>query len=258
MKAVLCLGGSDPTMGAGVQMDTAVCRALGVAPRVVETMFTKQGEMGLESVELRDMMQIAHDILHTLDDGVQAIKIGALGDAHIVEAVVAALEPWHDAIPIVIDPVAAASKSKTEVYLNTRAGVRLMESDLFPLAAVVTPNVLEYGNGERYENCKAILRKGGHTDSFAELEGREPSKWVADVLEYPNGDSFEYRHTRVLGGEHLHGTGCALSTAIACGLANGTTLSEACHTGIGALHVWIKQAIEDQHDLQPVAPPESS
>jgi len=258
MKAVLCLGGSDPTMGAGVQMDTAVCRALGIAPRVVETMFTKQGEFGLESVELRDMVEIAHDILHTLDDGVQAIKIGALGDAHIVEAIVAALEPWHDAIPIVIDPVAAASKSKTDVYLNTRAGVRLMESDLFPLAAVVTPNVLEYGNGERYENCRAILRKGGHTDSFAELEGRGPSKWVADVLEYPNGDSFEYRHTRVLGGENLHGTGCALSTAIACSLANGHTLSESCHTGIGALQVWIKQAIEGQHDLRPSAPSENS
>jgi len=258
MKAVLCLGGSDPSMGAGVQMDTAVCRALGVVPRVVETMFTQQGELGLESVELRDMVDIAHDILHTLDDGVQAIKIGALGDARIVEAVAAALEPWHDAIPIVLDPVAAASKSKTEVYLNTREGVRLMESTLFPLAAVVTPNLLEFGNGERYRNCQAILRKGGHTDTFAEMEGRGPSKWLADVLELENGDSFEYRHTRVLGGQHLHGTGCALSTAIACGLANGNTLSEACHTGIGALQVWIKAAMEGGHDLRPIPPSSSS
>ncbi|MHC4380026.1 MAG: bifunctional hydroxymethylpyrimidine kinase/phosphomethylpyrimidine kinase [Planctomycetota bacterium] len=254
MPSVLCLGGSDPEMGAGVQMDTAVCRAMGVAPRVVETLFTKQSAQGLESVNVRGIKGIGHDILHSLDEGVQAIKIGALGDAQVVEAVVAALEPWHEAIPIVVDPVAAASKTVGAVALNTLEGVRKMESDLFPLATLVTPNVLEYGTGERYAECRAILRKGGHADAFAEMEGRAPADWVADVLERAQSEPMEFRHDRISGGEALHGTGCALSTAIACGLAKGQDLVDACRNGIEALQGWMASAVAAEGALAPEPP----
>ncbi len=251
MKAVLCLGGSDPNMGAGVQMDTAVCRALGVAPRVVETLFTEQSEQGLESVRVRPFEEVAHDILHTLDDGVDAIKVGALGNAKVVAAAVAALEPWHDTLPIVLDPVAAASKTLNPAPLNTLEGVRLMESDLFPLATLVTPNLMEYGSGERYGACRAVLRKGGHADSFAELEGREPSPWVVDVLQYPPAPAQKFRHQKIPGGENLHGTGCALSTAIACGLAKGLDLPTACDEAIQALHRWMEDAVASGAGLAP-------
>ena len=254
MVSVLCLGGSDPEMGAGVQMDTAVCRAMGVAPSVVETLFTKQSEKGLEQVQLRAIKEIGHDILHALDEGVAAIKVGALGDALIVEAVAAALEPWHTAIPIVVDPVAAASKAVGAVALNTVEGVRKMESALFPLATLVTPNVLEYGTGERYAECRSILRKGGHADAFAEMEGRAPADWVADVLERKDAEPLEFRHDRIVGGEALHGTGCALSTAIACGLALGLPLAEACGHGIDALQGWMASAIAAEGVLAPEPP----
>lgn len=256
MKAVLCIGGSDPTMGAGVQMDTAVCRALGVAPRVVESMFTIQSEQGLESVRIRKLQEVGHDILHTLDDGVQAIKIGALGNADIVEVVIAALEPWAKDIPIVVDPVSSASKTVGSATLNTLKGVRLMEAQLFPLATLVTPNVIEYGTGERYQDCKAVLRKGGHSDAFAEMEGRTPSTWVADALEVENGDSSEFRHARIPGAEDLHGTGCALSTAIACGMAQGQSLEDACQAAIETLQVWMRTASSGSGVLQPVPLPQ--
>lgn len=254
MKAVLCLGGSDPWMGAGVQMDTAVCRAFGVAPRVVETLFTEQGPEGLKEVRLRDPQEVGRDILHTLDDGVQAIKIGALGNAEIVEIVAAALEPWHDAIPIVLDPVASATKAVGQVQLNTVDGVRRMEELLFPLAALVTPNLLEYGSGERYVACRAILRKGGHADAFAEFEGREPGGHVSDSLEREGAEPVEFRHARIDGGGDLHGTGCALSSAIACGLADGLDLAEACGRGITALQVWMKEAVACGGALAPKPP----
>ena len=254
MTAVLCLGGSDQRMGAGVQMDSAVCRALGVVPRVVESLFTRQGQRGLEKVKSRDRVEVAHDILHTLDEGVDAIKIGALGNARIVEAVVAALEPWHDAIPIVVDPVAAASKAPGSAQLNTMEGVRLMESTLFPLAELVTPNLLEYGTGERYAACRAVLRKGGHADAFAELEGRDPASWVADVLQRRDVDPVEFRHSRIADAGSLHGTGCALSTAIACGLAQGLDLVDACQLGIDALQDWMQAAVESDGELQPLPP----
>lgn len=254
MKAVLCLGGSDPKMGAGVQMDTAVCRAFGVAPRVVETLFTEQGTDGLKSVQLRKPADVGRDILHTLDDGVQAIKIGALGNAAIVEVVAAALEPWHDAIPIVLDPVASASKTVGVAQLNTVDGVRRMEELLFPLAALVTPNLLEYGTGERYVSCRAILRKGGHADAFAEFEGREPGSHVSDSLEREGAEPVEFRHARIDGGGDLHGTGCALSSAIACSLAEGKDLQQACSRGIEALHGWMKEAVARGGALAPEPP----
>lgn len=254
MKAVLCLGGSDPKMGAGIQMDTAVCRAFGVAPRVVETLFTEQGPEGLKKVQLRKPVDVGRDILHTLDEGVQAIKIGALGNAEIVEVVAAALEPWHDAIPIVIDPVASASKTVGAAQLNTVEGVRRMEEMLFPLAALVTPNLLEYGTGERYVSCRAILRKGGHADAFAEFEGREPGAFVSDVLEQEGAEPVEFQHDRIPDGGLLHGTGCALSSAIACSLTQHVELTAACRSGIDALQVWMKDAVARGGALAPKPP----
>lgn len=254
MVGVLCLGGSDPQEGAGVQMDAAVCQALGQTPRQVVAVDTVQSMNGLESATPRDHVAVAHEIMFALDDGVKAVKIGALGNENVVAAVVAALEPWHKDLPIVLDPVCAATRTLGDDRLNTVAGARLMESDLFPLCRLVTPNAFEYGTGERYQSCRAVLLKGGHADDITLLEGGEPSSFIADSLEDLLQDPIEFRHPRIPGAENLHGTGCALSSAIACFIAQEMEPWAACQCALEVMHEWMTAAVEKGTGLLPFTP----
>lgn len=254
MAGVLCLGGSDPQQGAGVQMDAAVCQALGLEPQMVVSVDTVQGVAGLESATPRAQVEVGNRILFALDAGVDAIKIGALGNEDVVAAVAAALEPWHNDIPIVLDPVCAATRTLRDARLNTVAGARLMETDLFPLCRLVTPNAFEYGTGERYQDCRAVLLKGGHADDLAVLEGGEAAKWITDVLEDLLQNPVEFRHPRIAGAGDLHGTGCALSTAIACFLAKGYEPWAACQCAIEVMHEWMVAAVANNTGLLPFAP----
>lgn len=254
MAGVLCLGGSDPQEGAGVQMDAAVCQALGHTPIQVIAVETVQTLAGLESATPREAVAVAHEIMFALDEGVKAVKIGALGNEKIVAAVIAALEPWHKDLPIVLDPVCAATRTLGDARLNTVAGARLMESELFQLCRLVTPNAFEYGTGERYQYCRAVLLKGGHADDLALLEGGEPSSYIADSLEDLLQDPIEFRHPRIPGAENLHGTGCALSSAIACFIAQGFEPWAACQCALEVMHEWMAAAVENSTGLLPFAP----
>jgi len=254
MAGVLCLGGSDPQEGAGVQMDAAVCQALGQHPEMVVCVDTVQSFAGLESATPRQQTAVAHEILFALDAGVDAIKIGALGNEEVVAAVVAALEPWHKDVPIVLDPVCAATRTLGDERLNSVAGARLMEADLFPLCRLVTPNAFEYGTGERYQDCRAVLLKGGHAADYAELEGGTPSPWITDVLTDLLQGPIEFRHPRIEGAGNLHGTGCALSTAIACFLAKGYEPWAACQCAIEVMQEWLRTAVTKGTGLLPFAP----
>ncbi len=235
-------------------MDAAVCQALGQEPQLVVCVDTVQGLSGLESATPRPQTEVANRIMFALDAGVEAIKIGALGNEHVVAGVCAALEPWHKDVPIVLDPVCAATRTLGDERLNTVIGSRLMETDLFPLCRLVTPNAFEYGTGERYQDCRAVLLKGGHATDFSELEGGEPSPWITDVLKDLLEDPVNFRHPKIEGGQDLHGTGCALSTAIACFLAMGYEPWAACQCAIEVMHQWMQTAIDNGTGLLPFTP----
>ncbi len=227
---VLCVGGSDPQMGAGVQMDAAVCHALGFEPVVVVTIDTVQSARGLESVSARAPDLVVRDVVRALSDGVDAVKIGALGNEDLAAALAEALEPWAGDLPIVLDPVAQASRvARPGVALNTPAGVAVMRERLFPLTLLVTPNLLEYGTGEAYENCRAVLRKGGHAD------GEEVVDRLTTFLEAPR----EFRRPRLPAATAVHGTGCAYATLCACLLARCPGPEFACEEAGAILHAWL-------------------
>lgn len=227
---ILCIGGSDPRMGAGVEMDAAVCRALGFEPVVVPTLDTVQSARGLESVQLRPVEQVVHAVVRELGEGVDAVKLGALGDQRMVEALAQVLEPWADDLPIVLDPVALASKQAVPgAALNSPAGVAAMREQLFPLAAVITPNAAEYGSGEAYEHCRAVLRKGGH----------DAGDWVTDRLTTLIEEPLEFRRRRLPGATEVHGTGCAFASLVACLMARCPGAELACEEAGDILHAWL-------------------
>jgi hydroxymethylpyrimidine/phosphomethylpyrimidine kinase len=155
------------------------------------------------------------------DIGVDAAKTGMLYSRRIVETVAAYLA--EHPVPLVVDPVLLAS-----------SGARLLEEDavealvtrLFPLAAVITPNLFEsialVGDlGSRSKLARAlhllgadaVIVTGGHGDPPVDLlfDGSE-------YLEIPV-DRFEIAAT--------HGAGCTHSATLTALLARGVPLEDA-------------------------------
>jgi hydroxymethylpyrimidine/phosphomethylpyrimidine kinase len=251
---ILCVGGNDEAMGAGLQMDAAVAEALGVHCHAVPTMHTAQTAAGLQSVELIDHLAVGRSMLDAFSDGVDAVKVGALGNELIAEVVVEILDPWQGILPIVFDPVEHASKSKKNVCLNTPEGVKLAEERLLPMVTLATPNTIEYGSGKSYIECPAVLLKGGHAEPFAQLEsGKEPD-YISDVLHVRGRRAVEFRHQRLPEIGDVHGTGCALSSLTTCYLAMALDLDNAVTTALQVMHEWLVASSSAKGRLRPQPP----
>ena len=157
-----------------------------------------------------------------------AVKIGMVSSPAIVDAIVDALVR-NGAANIVVDPVMVATSGSE---LSSNEAVVALREKLIPLATVITPNMpeAEVLFGAHIENAAdqeraaieiaratgvAVLVKGGHGENDAN-----------DVLARPDGTVTWFEGERV-DTANTHGTGCTLSSAIACGLAVGKPLDEA-------------------------------
>jgi thiamine-phosphate diphosphorylase len=194
--AALTIAGFDPSGGAGVQADLRVFHALGLAGWSAATAITIQNTQGVHGVHLIDADTLHKQLEAVFSDArtLGAVKIGMLGGAAQVRAVADALRTWKPR-NVVLDPVLAST-----------AGVPLLDDpsaleELIPLCDLVTPNLHEH------VTAKTLLVKGGHA-----LGDPDDKLYVDGVLVQT------YPGTRVAT-PHTHGTGCALSAAIAGYLA---------------------------------------
>lgn len=234
-QSILVIAGSDSIAGAGAQIDIKVAAALGVHATCALTAVTAQSTMSVDAIQLVEPEVVRAQIRAVFSDlPPAAIKIGMLGGDSIARAVAAELAE-HPEVPVVLDPVLVATSGgslSTDLVLDT------LEDVLIPMSCVVTPNIAEAETlagmerigtpEESREAAEAILAlgarnvliKGGHD------EGDE----CIDRLYCADGEGgarelLELRSARCEG--EYHGTGCSLSTAIACGLAQGLSLEEA-------------------------------
>lgn len=233
---VLIVAGSDSSGGAGVQADIKTAQAFGCYAMTAITAVTAQNTRGVAAIHPVPPDIVAKQIAACLTDiGADAIKIGMLGSTKLIKAVAAALEGVR--APIVLDPVMVSTSGDR---LLPDSAVSALVKELFPLAALVTPNLPEtralVGRGDA-ETCarkliafgaRAALIKGGHATSAT----------VDDVLVW-NGGVETYAFPRIRT-KHTHGTGCTLSTAIACGLAQKQSLPLA----VGRAREYVQAAIE--------------
>jgi hydroxymethylpyrimidine/phosphomethylpyrimidine kinase len=229
----LTIAGSDSGGGAGVQADLKAFAARGVHGVCAITAITVQNTIGVFAVH-----QVPPEILRAQveavasDIGVDAVKVGMLGDREATLAVAAALDALPPDVPVVIDPVMVAE-----------SGARLLEeeahdalvAELLPRASVLTPNVpearallgeapragAEDAEAERLARAvlalgpRAVVLTGGHRDSATDLLVPSPSE-PAVAIEGP-------RHADGA----AHGSGCTHSAALAASLALGETLEQA-------------------------------
>ena len=246
MRIALSVAGSDPTGGAGLQLDLQVFRALGVHGAGVLTALTLQDTKKVQRV-LPVFPSVVMDQLRVLlaDVTPHAIKLGMLATDDVLRAVAlglaAAKEPRP---PLVIDPVLRASDGTQ--LLERRAYGALVE--LMRGAALVTPNLpeaealsgLDVSSQRGAEaaarwfvaegGAAAALVKGGHREGAADdcLAQRDRS-----------GVATRWLPGERLVGAPVHGTGCALAAAITAGLAAGRGLDEAVAGG----RAFVREAI---------------
>lgn len=220
IPAVLSIAGSDSGGGAGIQADLKAFARCGVHGMTAITAITAQNTVGVEAIEPVSPEMVVAQIGAVADDiGVDAVKVGMLGNAETIEAVVAGLALLVDEVPIVVDPVMVAESGA--VLLDPEARETLVER-LLPLATVVTPNIPEarvLAGGAEHESQEDLAREivalgpravvvtGGHSERAIDFffDGRESEEISGE--RHPGGAA--------------HGSGCTHSAALAAFLARG-------------------------------------
>lgn len=222
---MLSIAGSDSGGGAGIQADLKAFARCGVHGMTAITAITAQNTVGVEAIETVSPEMIVAQVGAVAEDiGVAAVKIGMLGTAETVEAVVEALGFVGEA-PVVIDPVMVAESGAA--LLDEEARAALVER-LLPLATVVTPNIPEarvLSGADEQDSQEDLAREvralgphavvvtGGHSERVVDLffDGRESAEIPGE--RHPDGAA--------------HGSGCTHSSALAAYLALGETPLEA-------------------------------
>jgi hydroxymethylpyrimidine/phosphomethylpyrimidine kinase len=227
---LLTIAGSDSSGGAGIQADLKTFAALGCYGMSAITAITAQNTLGVTAIQPLPAALLTQQIDAVATDiGVDAVKIGMLHDPEVVLAVAAAIRR-HGWTRVVLDPVMVATSGDA---LIARETVAVLVRELFPLATVVTPNLDEaallLGRPVTTEaelapaaadllalGAPAMLLKGGH------LAGDT----LVDLLLQTGQAPLAMSGVRIASG-NTHGTGCTLSSAIACHLALGCSLADA-------------------------------
>lgn len=223
----LSVAGLDPSGGAGVLADIKTFSALGCYGQGVATALTVQNTCGVYASESVSAALITRQLAALFADfRPRAVKIGLLPDADVVDAVAEAVERYAPPF-VVVDPVMVSTSGR---LLMAADAVEAMERVLLPLCHLLTPNLHEAARllGESSATGDAaaralfdkygrpaILLKGGH------CEGAE----CVDVLF--DGASLHRFGAPRLATRNTHGTGCALSSAVAALRAQGHGLPEA-------------------------------
>ena len=238
---VLAIAGSDPSGGAGVQADLKSIAANGGYGMAAITALTAQNTQGVRAVHVPPAAFLTAQLDAISDDiGIDAVKIGMLGDAAVIDAVRTWLEKVRPAV-VVLDPVMVATSGDRLLQESAETALH----SLLPLADLITPNLAELAillneplaadwaealaQGKRLAALTGttVLVKGGHLQG-----GGQPgdgSIHDADSVDgagagcpdaLVNTGGLLGRETVVVPGERIatrnsHGTGCSLSSAMA-------------------------------------------
>lgn len=246
MKTALTIAGSDSSGGAGIQADIKTMIANGVYAMSAITALTAQNTTGVTGI-----MNVTPEFLGKELDCIftdiypDAVKIGMVSETDLILCIAEKLKQYH-AKNIVVDPVMVATSG---ARLISEDAVETLKEQLFPLAAVLTPNIPEAEEltgfkikspedmekaakhiAETYQ-C-AVLCKGGHQMNDAN-----------DLLYWDN-ETYWFKGKRI-DNPNTHGTGCTLSSAIASNLAKGYSLKEA----VEAAKEYISEALAAMLDL---------
>ncbi|MEG0367876.1 MAG: bifunctional hydroxymethylpyrimidine kinase/phosphomethylpyrimidine kinase, partial [Coprobacillus sp.] len=246
MKKVLTIAGTDCSGGAGVQADIKTITVHGMYAMSAITALTAQNTLGVQ-----DIMEVTPHFLEEQLDCIfediypDSVKIGMVSNISLIETIVKKLKQYH-VKNIVVDPVMVSTSGSKLLEENA---IETLKTQLLPIASVITPNIPEaeilcgftiHDEKDMIQAAKeiskyvngGILIKGGHLVSEA-----------TDLL-YQDGQIYWFQAKRV-NNPNTHGTGCTLSSAIACHLADGYSLQDSIKNAKG----YLTGALQAQLDL---------
>ena len=247
MRVALTIAGSDSSGGAGIQADLKTFQAHGVFGTSAITAVTVQN-----TVKVYDVQEIAPAIVYDQivrvfeDITVDVVKIGMVSGVAVIEAIAEALETVKRP-PVVLDPVMI---SKSGYALLAPEACRMLTRRLFPLAAVVTPNLYEAelltgltvrSLDEMKKAALALMKTGA--GQVVVKGGHLAGDLARDVLY--DGRRFEELTANRLASRNTHGTGCTFSSALAANLA----LGKAFFAAAAAAKDYITRAIAQAPDI---------
>lgn len=227
MKKVLTIAGSDSSGGAGIQADLKTITAHKMYGMSVITALTAQNTTGVSAImeATPEMVAAQLDAVFT-DIYPDAVKIGMVSNETIIQVIADQLKRYQ-AKNIVVDPVMVSTSGSR--LLNQGAQTALIER-LLPLATVITPNIPEATvlSGITIENREEMLEAAAlifkATEGGVLVKGGHRVNDATDLLFTQNGP--QWFEGKRIDNPNTHGTGCTLSSAIACYLAAGDSLED--------------------------------
>lgn len=246
IKKILTVAGSDTCGGAGIQADIKTISAMGHFAMSAITAVTAQNTMGVRLCEAVSAEMMRSQLQCVYEDIIpDAVKTGMIANCRNAE-IIAELLRANNAKNVVCDTVIMSSSGHPLISAD---GLKVMTEKLFPVCDVLTPNIpeaeklcgMKIVTRTDMENAArilsgltrgAVLVKGGHYDGDA-----------VDIL-YHNGRTDEYISKRI-DNPNTHGTGCTLSSAIACGLAEG----KSCYEAVSCAKEYITKVISAGFDI---------
>ena len=247
MKNVLSIAGTDPTGGAGIQTDLKTFEAHGVYGMAVISAVVAQNTFHVTGMQAVPADLVGRQIDCVFEDiRPDAVKIGMVSSQELIRVIAQKLRQYG-AKHIVVDPVMVATSGAA---LLEPDAVTALETELLPLAEVITPNIPEaeilcghsIKTAADMENAAKeisqkfgcnVLCKGGHNLNDAN-----------DLLVLTDGSAAWFNGQRI-DNPNTHGTGCTLSSAIVSNLAKGYDLE----TAVRRAKAYISGALAAMLDL---------
>lgn len=277
IPCILTIAGSDGSGGAGIETDTKIFTTHRCYGATCITGLTAQNTRGVKDILPVPSEYVGKCLATVLEDvRIDAVKTGMLTSPETIEQVALQLGslPSSSRVLLVVDPV-MVSTSGHDLIANAdsqkSAMLNAYHTHLFPLATVITPNIVEAeafvssvrewsppDNRDFAYLCRLaaayrqecwgtdpdvggfVLVKGGHApiarDSlpadYAPVWHKDPPQVVVDILVGPDSSRPRYFVNPYAQTGNLHGTGCNLSALIACGLAKGYNIDDAVRRAI--------------------------
>jgi len=227
IKKILTIAGSDCSGGAGIQADIKTITAHKMYAMSAITALTAQNTLGVSGI-----MEVSPSFVSEQLDQIfmdirpDAVKIGMVSNSEIIEVIIDKLKVYKPE-NIVIDPVMISTSGSK---LLSEEAIDILIKGLLPLGTVITPNIPEASVlcGFEIVNEKDMVKAAQRIASYVScgilVKGGHLVQDATDLL-FINGKIHWFKSERI-DNPNTHGTGCTLSSAIACNLASGKTLEE--------------------------------
>ena len=228
LKKILSIAGSDSSGGAGIQADIKTITAHKMYAMTAITALTAQNTLGVY-----DILTATPDFVASEIDAVcrdifpDAVKIGMVADKDIISIIAEKLKEYQPP-HIVIDPVMVSTSGS---HLLEQDAIDTLIRQLLPLGQILTPNLPEaevlcgFKLRKKDDLPPAAAKIAVQTGTSVLIKGGHLKDSACDLL-WTEEKTFWFEEAHI-DNPNTHGTGCTLSSAIACQLAKGLALPEA-------------------------------